>query len=295
LVEPRAEGLTAPGLDVKVGVRGSGSGSPRKEAPLYALAIFGSLLVVALWEFCRPRRRREFPALQRRFGNIGFWILNLVLAAFLIPPAAFVRPRLEALSGVAFPSWPIADAGLSFVAGFLLLDLLRYLVHRCKHGVPFFWRFHALHHSDPDVDVTTSVRVHPIEHLLASGVFWLAVILLDIPATAWLTYWLVVSVIEAVQHGNIRLPEWLEQCLQPVLVTVDMHRIHHSVAFAQGSCNYATVFSVWDRLFRTYNRLTRAQHDSIVFGVRELPRRDCLKPSAMLLTPWRIPRAVAMD
>jgi len=157
------------------------------------------------------------------------------------------------------------------------------------------WRLHALHHSDPDVDVTTSVRLHPIEHLLGSGVFWLAVILLDIPAIVALTYGLTVFVIEAFQHGNIRLPEWLERCLQPVLVTVDMHRIHHSVAFAQTSCNYATVFSVWDRLFRTYTRLTRAQHNSIVFGVRELPRRDCLKPSAMLLTPWRIPPAVAMD
>jgi len=119
--------------------------------------------------------------------------------------------------------------------------------------------------------------------------------LLGIPATIGLTYAVTAFAIEAVQHGNIRLPEWLERLLQPVLVTTDMHRIHHSAAFAQGSCNYATVFSVWDRLFRTYTRLTRAQHDSIVFGVPELPRRDCLKPSAMLLTPWRIPRAVAMD
>ncbi len=255
--------------------------------------LLGSLLVVALWELCRPRRRREFPALRRRLANIGIWILNLVLAGLTFEPAAPFRPQLEAALGVALPSWPIADAALSFAAGFLLLDLLRYLVHRCKHAVPFLWRFHALHHSDPDVDVTTSVRLHPIEHLLGSGVFWLAVILLDIPATVGLTYGLAVFAIEAVQHGNIRLPERLERWLQPVLVTVDMHRIHHSVAFAQASCNYATVFSIWDRLFGTYTRLTRAQHDSIVFGVRELPRRDCLKPSAMLLTPWRIPRAVA--
>ena len=172
---------------------------------------------------------------------------------------------------------------------------MRYLGHRLKHAVPFLWRIHALHHSDPDVDVTTTVRLHPIEYLLNSGVFWLMVILLGIPATMGLTYAVTAFAIEAVQHGNIRLPEWLERLLQPVLVTTDMHRIHHSAAFAQGSCNYATVFSVWDRLFRTYTRLTRAQHDSIVFGVPELPRRDCLKPSAMLLTPWRIPRAVAMD
>jgi sterol desaturase/sphingolipid hydroxylase (fatty acid hydroxylase superfamily) len=257
--------------------------------------LLGSLLVVALWEFCRPRRRREFPALRRRLANIGFWVFNLVLAGFTFEPAARFRPELEAAAGVSFPSWPIADAGLSFVAGFLLLDLLRYLVHRCKHAVPFFWRFHALHHSDPDVDVTTSVRLHPIEHLFGSGVFWLAVILLDIPAAVGLSYGLAVFAIEAVQHGNIRLPERLERCLRPVLVTVDMHRIHHSVSFAQASCNYATVFSIWDRLFGSYTRLTRAQHDSIVFGVRELPARDCLKPSAMMLTPLLIARARATE
>jgi sterol desaturase/sphingolipid hydroxylase (fatty acid hydroxylase superfamily) len=253
------------------------------------------LLAVALWEFCRPRRRREFPALRRRLGNLGIWILNLVLAAFVFAPTDTFRPELEAVLGIALPSWPIAEGWVSLVAAFLLFDLLRYLVHRCKHAVPFLWRFHALHHSDPDVDVTTTVRLHPIEHLLNSGVFWLTVILLGIPASVVLTYGLTVFAIEAIQHGNIRLPERLDRWLQPVLVTIDMHRTHHSVAFAQGSCNYATVFSVWDRLFRTYTRLTRAQHDSIVFGVRELPRRDCLKPSAMLLTPWRIPPAAAMD
>jgi sterol desaturase/sphingolipid hydroxylase (fatty acid hydroxylase superfamily) len=137
--------------------------------------------------------------------------------------------------------------------------------------------------------------LHPIEYLLNSGVFWLTVILLGIPAIVVLTYGLASFAIEAVQHGNIRLPQRLDRWLQSVLVTVDMHRIHHSVSFAQGSCNYATVFSIWDRLFGTYTRLTRAQHESIVFGVPELPRRDCLKASAMLMTPWRIPRAVATN
>ena len=233
--------------------------------------------------------------MRRRLGNLGIWILNLILAAFVFAPTNTFRPQLEAALGIALPSWPIAGGLASFVAGFLLLDLLRYLVHRCKHAVPFLWRIHALHHSDPDVDVTTTVRLHPIEYLLNSGVFWLTVILLGIPATVVLTYGLASFAIEALQHGNIRLPERLERFLQPVLVTVDTHRIHHSVAFAQGSCNYATVFSVWDRLFKTYTRLTRAQHDRIVFGVRELPRRDCLKPSAMLLTPWRIHHATAAE
>jgi sterol desaturase/sphingolipid hydroxylase (fatty acid hydroxylase superfamily) len=266
-----------------------------EEAFLDLALIFGSLLGVAAWEFFGPRRLREFPAMRRRVGNLGFWILNLFLAAFFFPRAASVRPQIEAFSGIRFPTWPIADGGASLVAGFLLLDLLRYAVHRCEHAVPLFWRFHALHHSDPDVDVTTSVRHHPIEYVLGSAVYWLAVILLDVPALVVLSHGLAVFGMASVQHGNVRLPERLERWLKPVLVTTDMHRIHHSVVFDEANGNYGAVLSIWDRLFGTYTSLSRAQHERIVFGVRELPRRDCLKPSVMFLTPWRISRAVAMD
>jgi sterol desaturase/sphingolipid hydroxylase (fatty acid hydroxylase superfamily) len=253
----------------------------------------GSLLPIALWEFWRPRRRREFPALRRRIGNICFWIVNLLLAGYFLEPPVRARPRFKAVFGMNLPSWPIANAWLSFLAGFLLLDLLRYLVHRCEHAVPFFWRFHALHHSDPDVDVTTSVRHHPLEYLPASAVYWLAAILLDVPALVVLSHGLAVFGMAALQHGNIRLPERLERWLQPVLVIVDMHRIHHSVVYEQANSNYGGVLSIWDRLFGTYTRITRAQHERIVFGVRELPRRDCLKPSSMILTPWLLARTTA--
>jgi sterol desaturase/sphingolipid hydroxylase (fatty acid hydroxylase superfamily) len=253
--------------------------------------LLSSLLLVGAWEFCRPRRRREFPALRRRLSNIGFWVINLLLADFLLGPSTRARPRFEALLGVDFPSWPIADLGLSLVAGFLLLDLMCYLVHRCEHAVPFLWRFHALHHSDPDVDVTTSVRHHPVEYLLASAFYWIAVIVLDVPVVVVVSHGLAVFGMAALQHGNIRLPEWLEQLLQPVLVTVDMHRIHHSIKFSRVNWNYGAVLSIWDRLFGTLTRMTREEHEKIVFGVSELPRREALKPSAMFLTPWRIARA----
>jgi sterol desaturase/sphingolipid hydroxylase (fatty acid hydroxylase superfamily) len=85
----------------------------------------------------------------------------------------------------------------------------------------------------------------------------------------------------------------VERWLQPVLVTIDMHRIHHSIEFSQANWNYGAVLSVWDRLFGTLTRMTREEHEKIVFGVRELPRRECLKPSAMLLTPWRIAARVS--
>jgi sterol desaturase/sphingolipid hydroxylase (fatty acid hydroxylase superfamily) len=273
-------GCSAPEVDPAA----SGGGA------LTVLVILGSLLVVAFWEFWRPRRRRNFPALRRRLCNLGFWVVNLVLTAFLLGSPTPARPRIEAMLGGGLPSWPIANAGLSLVAGFLLLDFLRYAVHRCEHAVPLFWRFHALHHSDPDVDVTTAVRHHPLEYLLTSAAYWIALIAFDLPVGAVLIHGSAVFAAAALQHGNIRLPETLERWLQPVLMTTDLHRIHHSVAPAEANANYGAVLSLWDRLFGTCVRMTRTQHNSIVFGVAELPRRDCLKPTAMLLTPWIIAR-----
>lgn len=255
------------------------------------IVLLGSLLAVGFWEFCRPQRQREFPAMRRRVGNIGIWVLNIILAGFIFAPPDVFRPQLEAVLGVALPAWRISGRWLSFALAFLLLDFLNYAVHRCQHAVPFLWRFHALHHSDPDVDVTTSVRHHPIEYLLATGFYWVAVVGLDIPVAVVVAHGLAVFAAAAVTHGNIRLPKAVERLLRPVVITVDLHLVHHSISNDEANANFGAVLSVWDRLFGTYARLSRAQQDRIVFGVRELPRRDCLKPSAMLLTPWRISRA----
>jgi sterol desaturase/sphingolipid hydroxylase (fatty acid hydroxylase superfamily) len=167
---------------------------------------------------------------------------------------------------------------------FLLLDLLQYAMHRCQHAVPFLWRLHALHHSDPDVDVTTSVRHHPIEYLIATGVYWLAALALGIPAIVLTGHAVTVFAAASITHGNTRLPEWLERSLQPVFITLDLHLVHHSLSPAEANANFGGVLSIWDRLFGTYTRLPRAEQERIVFGVRELPRRDGLKPSAMIFT-----------
>jgi hypothetical protein len=133
------------------------------EVRLIIAAIIGSSLAVALWEFCRPRWQREFPALRRRLSNLGIWLANLVLAAFSFARPDTSRPELEAAIDVGLPSWPIVNPWSSFVMAFLLLDfaLRSASLSAC---VPFLWRFHAMHHSDPDVDVTTSVRHHPIAY-----------------------------------------------------------------------------------------------------------------------------------
>ena len=135
------------------------------------------------------------------------------------------------------------------------------------------------------------MRHHPIEYLLAAGFYWFAVIALDIPVFVVMSHALAVFAAAAVTHGNIRLPGWLERLLQPVVITLDLHLVHHSISYDEANANFGAVLSVWDRLFGTYLRLPRAQQDRIVFGVRDLPRRECVRPSAMLMTPWLLARA----
>lgn len=250
------------------------------------LIVLGSLSAIAIWEFCWPRRRREFPAIRRGTGNIGLWLLNLFLAASLFPTQSTIRPHLEELLGIGLPAWPITDFGVNLAAGFLLLDLFHYAVHRCEHAVRLFWRFHALHHSDPDLDVTTAVRQHPISYVVRGAVYWAAIVVLDIPATVALAYSLALFTTTAMAHGTIRLPERVELWLQLVLITTDMHRIHHSVLPRYANSNYGNLFSIWDRVFGTYAGATREEHERLIFGVSELRPVDGVKISAMFLTPW---------
>jgi sterol desaturase/sphingolipid hydroxylase (fatty acid hydroxylase superfamily) len=250
--------------------------------------VLGSLLLVAVAELGRARRRRRFPALRRCVGNLAIWLLNLFLATFFLPPPQALRPHLAGLLGSGLPAWPIGNAAVGFVAGFLLLDLLHYAVHRWQHAAPFLWRFHALHHSDPDVDVTTSVRHHPIEYLIAAAIYWLAVLALDMPAAIVLSHALAVFAAASVTHGNTRLPQWAERRLQPVVITLDLHLVHHSMAYEEANANFGAVLSIWDRMFGTFVRLPQERQERLVFGVSELPPRDCLTMSAMMLTPWRL-------
>jgi sterol desaturase/sphingolipid hydroxylase (fatty acid hydroxylase superfamily) len=233
--------------------------------------IFGAFLVAALWELCRPRRDPEFPAWRRRLSNLGIWLLNIVAGALIfISPDSLRR------------GWEVTP--LIFVTGFVALDALSYWLHRAQHALPWLWRLHALHHSDPDVDWTTSVRHHPVEFLTASAVFWFAVLVLRIPAAIVVAHGTAVFVLAVATHVNARWPQWLEWILRPVVITLDLHLVHHSVVPAEANANFGAILSVWDRLFGTFRPVGHVD----VFGVRELSRPEACRLITMLLTPWRI-------
>jgi sterol desaturase/sphingolipid hydroxylase (fatty acid hydroxylase superfamily) len=237
---------------------------------------FGSLLAFAAWELYRPRRRLEFPALQRRLANIGIWLFNIILAGLI-----FVQPdQMRA-------PWHLAP-WLSFPLGFLILDFLIYAVHRALHAVPLLWRLHALHHSDPDPDVTTAVRHHPIENLMTTAFYWFVIVVIGTPGPVIAAHAATVFVLAVATHANTTCwPRWIERLLRPVVITLDLHLMHHSAAAEHYNTNYGAVFSFWDRLFGT---LRRADTDQLRFGVDDLPGETSLGLIDQLATPWRLRR-----
>jgi hypothetical protein len=227
----------------------------------------GALLFAALWELWRPRGPARFPVRPRRVWNLGFWLSNTTLAALIFTAPA----RLWVM-----PGW------FGLVAGFLVLDLTTYLIHRAYH-TPLLWRLHAMHHSDPDVDWSTAVRFHPGEYLLTAAAYWLALRVLGVPVAVGAVHVACMFVLAGATHVNARWPAWAERALAPIIITLDAHLEHHSIDVA--NVNFGGVFSWWDRLFGTYRR---PSHDPVC-GVKELdPRDSACSPLAMLATPLRI-------
>lgn len=217
---------------------------------VYIITIYGSLGIAFVWEIFAARRAPVCRKIRRRFGNMGIWAFNFIVAGLL-----FTEPTVE------LRYW------YEFIVGFLFLDLLAYGVHRGLHIVPWLWRLHALHHSDRDIDTTTSVRHHPIEALLMNGCFWSVAVMLGIPSMVVAVYGLSAFALAVGTHANVRWPAWLEDILRPVIITPDLHSIHHSIDASESNTNFGAVFSVWDRVFGTFIQLPSERIDCLIFGV----------------------------
>jgi sterol desaturase/sphingolipid hydroxylase (fatty acid hydroxylase superfamily) len=176
----------------------------------------------------------------------------------------------------------------------ILLDLVGYGIHRCYHRVPFFWRFHRAHHSDLDMDATTSIRFHLGEVIITTGIKGLSVWALGISPAGFLISETLTLVAGLFSHANVRLPSWLEPRLRLAIVTPSMHWIHHSHRPSEHNVNLSAVFSVWDRLFGTYDM--RAARHEIEFGLDEYPTLEDVGFLRFFRMPFdRACRAVDQD
>lgn len=252
-------------------------------------AFFAVLAAMMAAEAAFPRKIRSQTRARRWPANLGIVVLNSVLLK-LVFPVATVGVALAAEDGgwglfhaVPAPVW------LAVPLTVLALDLIVYLQHVTFHFVPALWRLHRMHHADLDIDVTTGARFHPVEILLSMVIKMAAVAALGAPAAGVVVFEVLLNATAMFNHANLRLPQPLDRAVRAVLVTPDMHRVHHSVRRAETDSNFGFNLSVWDRLFRTYRAQPADGHDGMTIGLEYFRDPRELGLLRMLTQPARTP------
>ena len=236
------------------------------------LAVFASVfLVMALIELLWPKRQLIVSKRKRWLTNIGIsaaGTLLLRLMAMLVVPVAAIAAAIYAeahhiglLNQLAWPYW------LKVTVALLALDLAIWAQHLASHKIPIFWRLHQVHHADRDIDVTTAVRFHPVE--IGLSMLWKIAVVVPLGASplAVFLFEVILNACAMFNHANIALPGWCDRILRLLVVTPDMHRVHHSVLRREHDSNYGFNLSLWDRLFRTYTAQPEAGHQGMTIGL----------------------------
>lgn len=253
--------------------------------PLLRIALPGLLFILmAFWECRRPARELTGHQRYRWCHNLLLVTLNSLLVRLLMPvlPVTVALYAAHEQSGV-FHLLDLPYA-VSLIAGLVLLDLTLYLQHRLFHRVPALWRLHRMHHADQNVDVSTGLRFHPLEILLSLLIKMLVVWLLGVPAEAVIAFEVLLSAMAVFNHANVNLPQPYERWLRCLVVTPDMHRIHHSADVLETHTNFGFNLSCWDRWLGSYCKDARSPLRIGVCGLTA-PREQRL--DKMLTQPFR--------
>ena len=250
---------------------------------LFFILVF---ICIAAWEILAPRRRLLVSKSERWFNNLSIIFLDSLLVKLLFPAAA-VGVAIAARNHnwglftlFHIPEW------LAIILAILLLDLFIYLQHVMVHAVPLFWRIHMMHHADLDYDVTTGLRFHPLEIIVSMGIKMAVVAGFGIPVTAVLIFEITLNATAMFNHGNIYLPERLDRWLRLIVVTPDMHRVHHSVIIRETNSNFGFNLPWWDRLFSTYRAQPAAGHEEMTIGITPYRTTKQVTLIRLLLLPF---------
>ncbi|MCE8015593.1 sterol desaturase family protein [Halomonas sp. MCCC 1A17488] len=262
--------------------------------PLIRLGIFLPVLAaMALWEFRAARREQRIRRWQRWPGNLSILVLDTLAVRLLFPLAAVGAALVAAEHGWGLFHLLSAPLWLALPLSLLLLDAAIYFQHRLFHAVPWLWRLHRMHHADLEFDVTTGLRFHPLEILVSMGIKIAVVMLLGAPAVAVLIFEVLLNATSMFNHGNVRLPEWLDRRLRLIVVTPDMHRVHHSIVRRETDSNFGFNLPWWDRLFGTYRDQPAAGHLGMTLGIDAFRDPRELRLDRMLIQPLLNPRPPA--
>ncbi len=229
-----------------------------------AAAVFSGMV---LWESFAPRRHLTVGRRPRWPGNLGILAIDIVAVRLLVPTAAVGVALIATAHGwglfplMGLPGWA------AIVAGVVALDLVIYIQHVVFHHVPALWRLHRMHHADLDLDVTTGVRFHPLEILLSLAIKMAAVVALGVPALAVLIFEVLLNATSMFNHSNVALPPQLEPIARWIVVTPQMHQVHHSIERSETDSNFGFNLPWWDRLFGTYREKPAAGEQAMTIGL----------------------------
>ena len=266
---------------------------PGSEALIRVAAFLAILVSMAAFELWSPRLERPemTGALKSRrwLTNLSIVVLSSALLRVVFPAAAVGAALWAEANGYGL----MRLAGLGGAAGgilaFVILDFAVWLEHLASHKIPLLWRIHRVHHSDTGFDVTTALRFHPLEILLS--MLWKAavVVALGPPVLSVLIFEIVLNGTSMFNHSNIRLGDRVDRALRRIVVTPDMHRVHHSTDPAETDSNYGFNFAFWDRLFATYARSPKLGHDGMEIGLAAWRGREPTGLLWSLALPFRAP------
>jgi len=247
---------------------------------------FGIFFIMALWEMIAPRRTLSYGK-KRWVANLGIVILNSFVARIVLPMGAVGAALWADSHGVGLlPLFHLSDVFLVFIA-VILLDFIIYAQHVMFHRIPILWRLHQVHHADRDIDVTTGLRFHPIEIIISMLIKITAVLLLGVPVVAVIIFEIILNAMAMFNHSNVRLPQIMDRLIRLLLVTPDVHRVHHSIIYDETNSNYGFNLSVWDRLCRTYKAQPELGHDKAIIGLPEYQHEPTHQLSWMLRLPFQ--------
>jgi sterol desaturase/sphingolipid hydroxylase (fatty acid hydroxylase superfamily) len=256
--------------------------------PLVRLGVFaGVFAAMATWEVLGRRRAQSIGRRRRWPGNLGVVAVDTVLVRFLFPVSAVGVALLAQAGGLGLLNVTALPVWLSVPIAVIVLDLAIYLQHVLFHAVPALWRLHRVHHADLEFDVTTGLRFHPIEILLSMAIKLAAIAAIGAPPAAVLIFELLLNASSMFNHGNIRIGPRADAVLRWLLVTPDMHRVHHSVRFDEANSKFGFNLSCWDRLFGTYRAQPAAGHEAMTIGIAQFRDPRELGLMRMLLQPFR--------
>ena len=236
------------------------------------LSVFaGILAAMAALEFVIPKRELTAPKGRRWLTNLLIGgvdsALVRLMSVFVIPLAAVATALWAESAGVGLFNWTDWPLWLEILLAVVILDFAIYLQHVASHRIPVLWRLHQVHHADPDIDVSTAIRFHPIEIGLSMlyKIAW--VLLLGPAAVAVVLFEVLLNGCAMFNHANIALPKWLDRVLRLFVVTPDMHRVHHSAERHETDSNYGFSLSIWDRVFGTYIPQPGHGHERMTIGL----------------------------